>query len=113
MKKQIRVISSIILLTGFAMQAQAAIKCIGQKSEVTVVENQFELSQDARVKAFDLDQSAVYLTHKKDFYSLEMFIPGLEQRIYSEGSLTDKQPLTLVLWTRDQLLEVRCTQLAR
>jgi hypothetical protein len=110
MTKSIYLIASMILSTGFALQDQAAIHCVGLKSEEIVVENQFELSPNARMKVFDLDQSVVYLTQKNDFYSLEMLIPGLEQRIYSEGTLTDKQPLALSIWTRDQLLEVRCHQ---
>lgn len=101
---------SIALLIGLTTQAQAAIKCTGEKSGAVVIENQFDTSLNARIKAFELDGSAVYLTQKKDFYSLEMFIPSLEQRIYSEGAI-EKQPLTLVLWTRDQLLEVHCQQL--
>lgn len=109
MNKSIYFIAAMILSMGFALQVQAAIHCVGLKSEETVVENQFELSPDVRTKVFDLDQSVVYLTQKRDLYSLEMFIPGLEQRIYSEGALTEKQPLTLALWTRDQLLEVRCS----
>jgi hypothetical protein len=112
MKKYTPIISSLLFGIGSATAAQGAVHCLGQKSEMTVVQTQIELPQNTRTKIFDLDESPVYLTQKKEFYSLEMFIPGLEQRIYAEGTMSEKQPLSLSLWTRDQLLEVRCQQVA-
>lgn len=97
-----------ILALGFARPSQAAIHCIGKSSGIVAIEHSFEIPESSRMKVFDLDQSAVYLTHKKEFYSLEMFMPTIEQRAYSEGMMAAKQPLTLAIWTRDQLLEVSC-----
>lgn len=106
-KKFLSTILTVVLMS-FTLQAQASVKCVGKISGVVAIEKQFDIPEGSRTKIFELDQSVVYLTHKKDFYSLEMFVPALEQRVYSEGTLTEKQPLTLALWTRDQLLEISC-----
>jgi hypothetical protein len=104
-------IALVVLSLGFSLhEAHAAIKCVGKSAGVITVKSQSEMSGDSRLKLFELDQSTVYLTHKKNFYSLEMFIPSLEQRIYSEGMITNDRPLTLAIWSRNQSLEVTCEQ---
>ena len=55
-----------ILALGFARPSQAAIHCVGKSSGVVAIEHSFEIPESSRMNVFDLDQSAVYLTHKKN-----------------------------------------------
>ena len=64
-----------------------------------------------KILVYTSDKITSYITElAPNVFSVEAFIPDIESRIYSEGSLSNfGESLRATAWTRDVLAEVGCT----
>lgn len=69
-----------------------------------------ETQLQKRVQVTDFDEAVSYVTETTpDHFSIEMYLPGHDLRIYSEGVLTSNQDhLTASAWARDRIVELSC-----
>lgn len=63
-----------------------------------------------KISLVSSDEFASFLTENKpDYFSLEVFVPSLEARVYSESTLSNSgQTLTATIWDRDILISMTC-----
>lgn len=69
------------------------------------------LSLGQKADLFDDGMNTSYITEKKPgFFSIELFMGGREERLYSEGHFADKGSIIIAIWTRDELIEIECVK---
>lgn len=65
-----------------------------------------------RVEFDETSFTKSYLKQKNNYeFSLEVYLPQHDMRIYSEASVLPQQTITASLWARDVIIDVVCRQL--
>lgn len=108
MKKLILTISLLLVTqTSFATK----LTCVEKMANVITRTEYVDLDLGKRVSLFSGDGNSSYITEKKSgFFSMELFMGSREQRLYSEGPISEATPLILAIWTRDELIEIECAK---
>ena len=106
----------IILATSLFLAAQTSVAetsliCYEKIANTVEHVQTVNLKGTERTKLFDDGINTSYITEKKPgFFSMELFMGGREQRLYSEGNMAEKGSIIVAIWTRDELIEIECTK---
>ncbi|MES2801699.1 MAG: hypothetical protein V4654_04355 [Bdellovibrionota bacterium] len=103
----------IILTTALLLVTQASfatkLTCVEKIANSVTRTEMLDLDLGKRASLFSSDGNISYITEKKTgFFSLELFMASREQRLYSEGPISEDSPLILAIWTRHELFEIEC-----
>ena len=107
---------NIILATSLFLAAQTsfattALTCYEKIANTVERVQTVNLEVGQKAKLFDDGINTSYIIEKKPgFFSMELFMGGREQRLYSEGNFADKGSIIIAIWTRDELIEIECTK---
>ncbi|AZZ37489.1 hypothetical protein CIK05_12025 [Bdellovibrio sp. qaytius] len=109
---------NIILTTVLVLVTQTTLattlNCVEKMANTVTRTQKVDLDLGKRASLFSGDGNTSYITEKKPgFFSMELFMAGREQRLYSEGPISEAAPLILAIWTRDELIEIECSQLVK
>lgn len=105
--KNILLITALIIISKTATATQ--LTCVEKISNVITQKITVNLDLAKRASLFSGDGNSSYITEKKSgLFSMELFMGTREQRLYSEGPITEKTALILAIWTRDELIEIEC-----
>lgn len=105
----------LILTTALLLVTQTSyatkLTCVEKMANTVTQKMAVDLDLGKRAPLFSGDGHSSYITEKKaGFFSMELFMGSREQRLYSEGPISDGTPLILAIWTRDDLIEIECSK---
>lgn len=108
--------SLIVLLTvmlSSLMSQSATLECKSFINLDEVTSSNVITSLKKQVLIDKLDEITTYVTEtKSNVFSLEAFIPSLEQRIYSEAALNNlNDEIKSTAWAREILVDVVCKRI--
>lgn len=107
--KKLILATSLLLVTQTA--SSITLTCVEKMANTITQKMTVDLDLGQRVSLFSGDGNSSYITEKKSgFFSMELFMANREQRLYSEGPISDATPLILAIWTRDELIEIECSK---
>ncbi len=107
--KKLILATSLLLVTQTA--SATTLTCVEKIANTVTQKMTVDLDLGKRVSLFSGDGNSSYITEKKSgFFSMELFMGNREQRLYSEGPISDATPLILAIWTRDELIEIECAK---
>lgn len=93
----------------FCFTAQAEIvKCDGSLNSDQSFQTSVDISEGKKVRVESLGENKIFLSLKKEIYSIEVYNPTKESRFYSEGTITETNNLSFHFWTREDLLSIKC-----
>lgn len=104
-------ILAITFLLGTQTSLATTLTCVEKMANTITQKMTVDLELGKRATLFSGDGNSSYITEKKSgFFSMELFMAGREQRLYSEGPISEATPLILAIWTRDELIEIECSK---
>lgn len=107
--KQIILVTTLLLATQTSLATK--LTCVEKMASTITRKQTVDLELGKRAALFSGDGNSSYITEKKaGFFSMELFMGNREQRLYSEGPISDSAPLILAIWTRDELIEIECSK---
>lgn len=107
--KKIILATTILLITQTSFATK--LTCVEKIANTITQKLTLELDLGKRASLFDSDGNVSYITEKKPgFFSMELFMASREQRLYSEGPISEASPLILAIWTRNELIEIECAK---
>lgn len=88
----------------------AVLECTGLVNLDIVSKVKLETSVNIKILIDKTQKFTSYVTElRPDVFSVEVFLPDLEIRIYSEGALSKlNDSLTATAWSREVLVDVVC-----
>lgn len=98
--------SLLVSVSSFASPVECEIK-----SNLTLVMKvEVQTLNSEKVLIGEYSGVRAYITQKsEELFSVEVFLPDYEMRIYAEGDLkSDSHTLTASYWGRDSMLDVSC-----
>lgn len=105
------ILVSALLVVSSISQAKTSLICYEKIANTVERVQTVNLEVGKRAQLFTDGINSSYITEKKPgFFSMELFMGGREQRLYSEGDMASKGSLIVAIWTRDELIEIECTK---
>lgn len=105
------ILATSLFLAAQTSMAETSLICYEKIANTVEHVQTVNLKGTERAKLFDDGINTSYITEKKPgFFSMELFMGGREQRLYSEGNMAEKGSLIVAIWTRDELIEIECTK---
>lgn len=107
--KKLILTTTLLLITQTA--SATTLTCVEKMANSVTQKMTVDLDLGKRASLFSGDGNSSYITEKKSgFFSMELFMGSREQRLYSEGPISEGTPLILAIWTRDELIEIECSK---